>query len=252
MDLQLNDRVFVVTAASAGLGRATAGQLVDEGARVVLVARRRDVLADAVAELGPANAIAFPWDLADPDTAPAATQLALRTFGRLDGALISVGGPRPGGVLEIDDDEWRQAFESVFLGGLRVARAVIDAAAGPVALAFVLSSSAKSPLPRMAISNGLRPGLAMLVKQLADEIGPSGGRAVGLLPGTIATERIRYLHGQGADAAAARASAEASIPLRRLGEPDEFGRVAAFVLSPAASYLTGSMVAVDGGAMRPL
>lgn len=252
MDLELTDRVFVVTAASAGLGRATARHLVAEGAKVVLVARRCEVLADAVDELGSANAVALAGDLADPDTAPAAARLALNTFGRLDGALISVGGPRPGGVLEITDEQWRQAFESVFLGGLRVARAVLSAASGPVALAFVLSSSAKSPLPRMAISNGLRPGLAMLVKQLADEIGPAGGRAVGLLPGTVATERIQYLHGQGADAAAARASAESSIPLRRLGEPDEFGRVAAFVLSPAASYITGSMVAVDGGAIRPL
>ena len=104
----------------------------------------------------------------------------------------------------------------------------------------------------MAISNGLRPGLAVLIKQLADEIGPAGGRAVGLLPGTIATERIRYLHGQSEDASAAREQAERSIPLRRLGEPAEFGRVATFLLSPAASYITGSLVAIDGGAMRPL
>jgi 3-oxoacyl-[acyl-carrier protein] reductase len=104
----------------------------------------------------------------------------------------------------------------------------------------------------MAISNGLRPGLAVLIKQLADEIGPAGGRAVGLLPGTIATERIRYLHGQSGDASAAREQAERSIPLRRLGEPAEFGRVATFLLSPAASYITGSLVAIDGGAMRPL
>ena len=252
MDLGLADRVFVLTAASGGLGRATAEGLVAEGARVVLVARRADVLDGAVAELGTPNAVALAGDLADPDTASRAADLALTTFGRLDGALISVGGPPRGGVLDNTDDEWRQSFESVFLAGLRVARAVVAAAPGPVALAFVLSSSAKSPLPTMAISNGLRPGLAMLVKQLADEVGPTGSRVVGLLPGTIATERIRYLHGQSPDPAAARATAEAAIPLRRLGEPAEFARVAAFVLSPAASYLTGSMVAVDGGALRPL
>jgi 3-oxoacyl-[acyl-carrier protein] reductase len=119
-------------------------------------------------------------------------------------------------------------------------------------LAFVLSSSAKSPLGQMAISNGLRPGLAMLVKQLSDEIGPDGGRAVGLLPGTVTTERIRYLHSQADDPDAARAAAAAAVPLRRLGRPDEFGRVAAFMLSDAASYVTGSMIAVDGGVQRAL
>ena len=125
-------------------------------------------------------------------------------------------------------------------------------ATGPVVLAFVLSSSAKSPLGQMAISNGLRPGLAMLVKQLSDEIGPDGGRAVGLLPGTVTTERIRYLHSQADDPDAARAAAAAAVPLRRLGRPDEFGRVAAFMLSDAASYVTGSMIAVDGGVQRAL
>ncbi len=252
MDLGLTDRVFVVTAASGGLGRACAEQLVGEGARVVLVARRADALDEAVADLGAAKAVALAADLSDPGTADRAAALAIATFGRLDGALISVGGPPRGGVLENTEEQWRDAFESVFLAGLRVARAVVAGATGPVALAFVLSSSSKSPLPTMAISNGLRPGLAVLIKQLADEIGPAGGRAVGLLPGTIATERIRYLHGQSEDASAAREQAERSIPLRRLGEPAEFGRVATFLLSPAASYITGSLVAIDGGAMRPL
>ena len=120
------------------------------------------------------------------------------------------------------------------------------------ALGFVLSTSAKVPLSTMAISNGLRPGLAMLVKQLADEIGPAGGRAIGLMPGSILTERIRFLHSQSPDPAASLAGAAAAVPLRRLGDPAEFGRVAAFVLSDAASYLTGCMIPVDGGALRAL
>ncbi|MBK8447922.1 MAG: SDR family oxidoreductase [Micropruina sp.] len=252
MDLGLSDRVFVVTAASAGLGRASADQLVAEGARVVLVARRAEALADAVHRLGPERAVALAGDLSDHCTAPAAADLALATFGRLDGALISVGGPPRGAVLDTTDEQWRQAFNSVFLAGLRVARAVVAGATSPVALAWVLSSSAKTPLPSMALSNGLRPGLAVLIKQLADELGPSGGRVVGLLPGTVATERVAHLYDQSPDPAAARAIAEASIPLGRLGEPAEFARVATFLLSPAASYVTGSMVAVDGGAMRPL
>ena len=252
MELGLTDRVFVVTAASAGLGRATADQLVAEGAKVVLVARRAEVLDDAVADLGSSNAVALAGDLSEATTATQAAELAIRTFGRLDGALISVGGPPKGGVLENTDEQWRDAFESVFLAGLRTARAVVAAATGPVALAVVLSSSAKTPLPTMAISNGLRPGLGVLIKQLADELGPSGGRVVGLLPGTISTERIEYLHGLSPDPAATRAAAEREIPLRRLGEPAEFARVATFLLSPAASYVTGSLIPVDGGVLRAL
>jgi 3-oxoacyl-[acyl-carrier protein] reductase len=107
-------------------------------------------------------------------------------------------------------------------------------------------------MPGLATSNGLRPGLAMLVKQLADELGPDGTRVIGLLPGRIETERVRYLDSLKDDPEAVRKSAEAAIPLRRSGQPEEFGRVAAFVLSPAASYLTGSVISVDGGAQRGL
>lgn len=252
MDLGLAGRTFLVTAASGGLGRATAAALVGEGANVVLVARRADVLEEAVAELGFAHAAALPGDLAEAATAGAAAQLALDRFGGLDGALISVGGPPRGGVLENSDDEWRAAFDSVFLAGLRVARAVVGVATGPVALGFVLSTSVKAPLPTMAISNGLRPGLGVLVKQLADELGPEGGRVVGLMPGTILTERIRWLHAQTPDPAATRDAAAAAIPLRRFGDPAEFGRVAAFLLSPAATYVSGCVVPIDGGAMRAL
>ncbi len=252
MDLGLTDRVFLVTAASAGLGRASAEQLVAEGARVVLVARRADVLDDVVADLGSANAIALAADLADPDTAAAAAQLAIRTFGRLDGALISVGGPPPGSVLANSDEQWLAAFESVFLAALRAVRAVLAAASGPASIGVVLSTSVKVPIPGLAISNGLRPGLAMLIKQLADEVGPDGHRVFGLMPGTVLTERIRFLHGRSDDPTAARKDAEARIPLRRLGDPAEFGRVAAFLLSPAASYVTGSVIPVDGGALRAL
>lgn len=252
MDLHLGERSFVVTAASSGLGRATAEALVAEGARVVLVARRAHVLDEVVAALGSDRAAALPADLGDPDTASRAAGLALERFGRLDGALISVGGPPRGTVLDTPDAVWTEAFTSVFLAALRTARAVVSSASGAVSLAFVLSTSVKAPLAQMSVSNGLRPGLGMLVKQLADEIGPDGSRAVGLLPGSIATDRMDFLYAQSPDPAATRRGAEATIPLRRLGEPAEFGRVAAFALSPVASYLTGCLVPVDGGAMRAL
>jgi 3-oxoacyl-[acyl-carrier protein] reductase len=253
MDLGLSDRVFLVTAASAGLGRATAAQLVAEGAKVVLVARRAEVLAEAVAELGDPNAVALPADLAEPGTAEAACRLALDTFGRLDGALISVGGPAAGTVFGTTEEQWLDAFQSVFLAGLRTSRAVVEhSTANDLALAWVLSTSVKSPISGLAASNGLRPGLGMLVKQLADELGPRGTRVIGLMPGRVETERVQHLDSLSADPAASRAAGEAAIPLRRYGQPDEFGRVAAFLLSPAASYLTGCVIPIEGGALRSL
>jgi 3-oxoacyl-[acyl-carrier protein] reductase len=253
MDLGLTDRVFVVSAASSGLGRATAQQLVAEGARVVLVARRAEVLDDVVTALGADRAVAVAADLAEPDTAEVAARQARDSFGRLDGALVSVGGPPAGSVLSTTVEQWRGAFDSVFLAALRLTDAVVrHGTATDLALAWVLSTSVKAPIPGLAASNGLRPGLAMLVKELADELGPDGTRVVGLLPGRVETERVQHLDSLSDDPGAARARAEASIPLRRYGRPEEFGRVAAFVLSPAAAYLTGSMVAVDGGALRSL
>jgi 3-oxoacyl-[acyl-carrier protein] reductase len=253
MDLGLVDRAFVVTAASSGLGRAAAEQLVNEGARVVLVARRAELLAEAVSSMGPDRAVALAADLTDPHTAETACAFALDAFGRLDGALISVGGPPAGSALDTSEENWRSAFESVFLPALRVSKAVVQhGTSGDLCIAWVLSISVKTPVPGLATSNGLRPGLAMLVKQLADELGPDGTRVIGLMPGRIETDRVRHLDSLKDDPEAARKSAEAAIPLRRSGKPEEFGRIAAFVLSPAASYLTGSVIPVDGGAQRGL
>jgi len=253
MDLELADRVFLVTAASSGLGRATAEQLVAEGARVVLVARRAEVLAEVLAGLGPDCAVAVPADLGEPGTAERACRAALDRFGRLDGALVSVGGPPAASALDTTDEQWQQAFESVFLAALRTTRAVVaQATAADLVIAWVLSTSVKSPIGGLAASNGLRPGLGMLLKQLADELGPSGTRVLGLMPGRIETERVRHLDSLSADPEAARTAAEQAIPLRRYGSPTEFARVATFLLSPAASYLTGAVIPVEGGALRSL
>ncbi|MFE6283765.1 SDR family oxidoreductase [Streptomyces sp. NPDC057877] len=247
MDLGLKDRVYVVTGATRGLGNATARALLADGAKVVITGRDDERVADAVAELGP-DAAGVAVDNADPEAPARLVAAARERFGGFDGILVSVGGPPPGFIADNTDEQWRSAFESVFLGAARLARtAAAELEAGGV-VAFVLSGSVYEPIPGLTISNGLRPGLAGLAKSLSVELGPRGIRVLGLLPGRFDTDRVRELDALSADPEATRAASESRIPLRRYGDPAEFGRTAAFALSPAASYLTGVMLPIDGGA----
>jgi 3-oxoacyl-[acyl-carrier protein] reductase len=163
--------------------------------------------------------------------------------------------------MDTTDDAWRSGFENVFLGAVRLARDFARLAGGRgddgpgaltgtgASLVFVLASSVRVPLPNLPVSNGLFPGLAGVVKTLATELGPEGIRLNGLLPVRIATDRVREFDALSGDPDEVRARQSERIPLRRYGEPAEFGRTAAFVLSPAASFITGAMIPVDGGAI---
>lgn len=253
MDLGLAGRVYLVTGGSRGLGFATAEALVAGGARVLVSSRTPGSVQAAAQRLGtPDVAVGVAADNADPETPGRLVAMAKASFGRLDGALISVGGP-PGGPFDaISDEDWQRAFDTVFVGTVRLLRRLGADLQPGGSVAVVLSSTVREPVGTLTISNGLRPGLAMLAKQLSNEWAPRGIRVNTLLPSRIDTDRVRELDAGAEDPAAVRRDQERRIPLGRYGEPAEFGAAAAFLLSPAAGYLTGVALPVDGGRLHGL
>lgn len=248
MDLHISGKTFIVTGGTDGLGFATAKSLLAEGANVFVTGRTQAKFQAAQQALGPEadGRLAFlAGDNADPGFAQRLRQAVMERWGRLDGLLVSVGGPPAGKALATDDDTWRRAFESVFLGAVRLVRELSPAIGEGGAIALVLATSAKEMAPIMPISSGLRPGLALLTKNFADELGPRNIRVNALLPGIFGTGRVRQLLGDKQPDLSAQA-------LKRIGDPEEFGRTATFLLSPAASYMTGAAIAVDGGLMKVL
>lgn len=247
MDLKIKNKVFVVTGGTDGLGFATAQALLGEGAKVLVTGRTEEKFQRAKKQLGElsANISFFAGDNGDPQFTLQLKEAVLKQFGQLDGFLISVGGPPASKALTTTDEMWRLSFESVFLGTTRLIKELSSIMSDGGAIALVLSTSAKVAIPTIAISNGFRPGLAMLVKNYADELGSRDIRINALLPGMFATDRVKHLYKDGP-----RDFSGQSI--KRLGEPEEFGRTAAFLLSPVASFTTGTTVIIDGGQTKAL
>lgn len=262
MDLGLQGKRSLVLAASGGLGYAVAEALAREGARVALCSRDADRATAAAARIAAATgaeAHGFAADVADPDSLARLFDDALAALGGLDVLVANAGGPPPGGFDDLPDGAWARGFELTLMSVVRSVRLALPAfaAAGGGRVAVVLSSSVKQALPNLLLSNVYRPALAGLLKSLAIELGPRDVQLVGIAPGRVATERTDELD-RAAAAKTGRAFAEvraasvATMPSGRLGRPDEFGRVAAFLCSPAAAYVSGSVVLVDGGAVRAL
>lgn len=258
MDLGLDGARALVGGGSGGLGGAIGAALTAEGARIALVARPSERLEAAAAGLpGPGGGLAVGADLATPDGPADAVARTVDALGGLDLLLINSGGPPPGTFAELDEAAWTRAIDGTLWSALRLLRAALPhlAASERPAILVILSSSAREPISGLTTSNLLRPGLVGLIKSLTGEIAPV--RINGLAPGRIATDRIAQIDAAaaartGSSREAIQAEVLARIPLGRYGQPAELGRLGAFLLSPAASYVSGAIVPVDGGMIRAL
>jgi 3-oxoacyl-[acyl-carrier protein] reductase len=250
VELGLDDKSFVVGGASSGLGRAIAEQLVSEGAKVLLVARSADALQKVARELGE-QAHPCPADVSQSSGVDKVAAVAVDHFGTVDGVLVNAGGPPFGPALGLTDEQWLGAFRLLIGGPVRLLRTLVPEMNEGASVLFITSTSVREPIKDLDSSNVLRPGVAALVKCLAKELGPRV-RVNSIAPGRIDTARSRSLdEARAADFGISteeqRRNVSEEIPLGRYGEPAELGRAAAFLLSPAASYITGVSLQVDGG-----
>jgi 3-oxoacyl-[acyl-carrier protein] reductase len=254
MDLGLEGLRGLVGGGSSGLGAAIATVLAAEGAKVAIAARPSERLDDQARQVG---ATAIPVDLSTSDGPPTAVAAAVDRLGGLDLLVVNSGGPPSGDFIALDEATWEVAIDRVLRSALRSIRAALPHLQGSPspAILIILSSSAREPIPGLTTSNVLRPGLAGLIKSLTAEIAPI--RINGIAPGRVATARIAEIDGARAAATGRpvddiRRETMARIPLGRYGDPAEVGRLGAFLLSPAASYVSGAIVPIDGGMIRAL
>lgn len=255
MDLGLNGRRALMTAASKGLGRACAAAVAAEGARVFVSARGEEALSAAAAEIGAAGRLAC--DLGEPAVPAQLVEAAVETLGGLDILFVNAGGPPPGFFTTMDEAAWERGFQLTLMSGVRLIRAALPHLERSDQARIVISSSTsvKQPIPDLVASNAFRSALTAAARSLANEVAPKGITVNTLAPGRILTDRVIQID----EAASKREGISReevtersirTIPMGRLGDPAEFGAVCAFLCSRQASYLTGQLIVVDGGSTR--
>lgn len=260
MDLGLSGKVALVAAASKGLGYGVARALAQDGAKVSICSRTQadiEAAAQSLRDETGAEVMATACDVKQAGDIQAWVDKTVAAWGRVDALLVNAGGPPAGMFKELSDEQWQAAFELTLLSSIRMIRAAIPHMTEGGSILTVTSSSVKEPIPRLGLSTVMRSGVAGLVKTLADELAADNIRVNNLIPGRIDTDRVAQLdqntaERQGISIDEVRRRSEAAIPLGRLGTIDDFGAAGAFLLSPAASYLTGATLRVDGGAMRSI
>jgi len=258
----LDGKVALVTAASRGLGRASAIALARAGCDLAICSRDQASVDRAAEEIRRAtgrSVLPVAADLGRAEDLQRVVEATMATHGRVDVLVSNTGGPPPGPFMGFDDAAWQSAFDSLLMPAVRLARAVVPdmQARGWGRILFITSSAVKQPLPALVLSNSLRAAVTAMAKTLAGQVAKDGITVNCLAPGRIFTDRVRFLDGEAAKASGRslediQAEQAARIPVGRYGEPREFGEVVAFLAGPDAAYITGSTLAVDGGAITSL
>ena len=259
MDLQFTNKTVLVMGASRGLGRAIASELAQEGANLILVARNQAAISELAQDLESKNGVSvqvWPTDLGKAEDRDRLLE-RINALPRLDALLANSGGPKPGTAPGIAAQTWRDDFETMVVSLI----AVMDQAVAKMQaqksgrIVLISSSGIVQPIPQLAVSNSLRASLAAYAKTLADSVAKDGISVNLMLPGRVATERLEELDGAAAKSTGrsveqVQESIIATIPMGRYGSPKEFAQTACFLLSDCASYCTGNLLRVDGGAIK--
>jgi len=266
MDLQLKDKVVLVAGASRGLGYNTARIAAQEGAIVSMGSRGREDIEGAAREISReiseetgSRVSGFQLDMKDADSIRCWIKDTEDLYGTIDAVLVNAGGPPAGIFADFDDNQWEDAYRLTLLSAVRLIRetAEVMKRGGGGSILTLTSISVKEPIPSLILSNVMRSGVAALVKTVSREFAPFGIRVNNIIPGYFNTDRLRKLDEsaavkEGTTVEKISSQRQANVPLRRYGEPEEFGRAAVFLLSPAASYVTGHSFVIDGGLLHSL
>jgi 3-oxoacyl-[acyl-carrier protein] reductase len=256
VDLGLKDKIAMVAGASRGLGYAVAEALAREGARVSIASRDEQAIKAAADRIG-GDVLAVPVEVRSADAIRQWTAETEKRFGGVDLLFTNSGGPPAGAAISFDDAAWQDAAELLLFSTLRMVRAAVPLmqARGGGAILMSTSSSVKEPIQNLGLSTVLRASVSALAKTLAIELAPSKIRVNQIIPGRVDTDRVRQLDQisatrQGITPEQAKQKSITAIPLGRYGITDEYGKAAAFLLSDAASYITGATLQVDGGLIK--
>jgi 3-oxoacyl-[acyl-carrier protein] reductase len=260
MQLNLKGKVAMVAASSKGLGFGIAQELAREGAKLSIGSRSKDGIESAAKKLREetqADVLSSILDASNNQSIQDWTKRTTDHFGGVDLLVVNAGGPPPGKFMDFTDENWQAAFDMNLMSAVRMIRQVIPSmeSRGGGSILTVTSSSVKEPIDVLILSNVMRSGVTSLVKSLSLQLAPKNIRVNNLMPGRIDTDRVRSIDENQAKAAGIsveerKAQSQATIPLQRYGTIEDFGKMGAFLLSDAASYVTGSSIAVDGGSIK--